>query len=623
MPRFFRAICSFTAAIILAMSVLLSHFTIVHAEDAFTVNLHSSYDVQNSGVTLIKHEFELTNQTPVTYAKNYAFTINATQLKNLKVTTGKDSLPVEIQNTTNQSTVNIFFPDKIVGQGKKRQFTMEYQSTDTAHLNGQVIEVYVPKLNTPEHYSEYKVTIITPNEFGKPVRTRPENESATTEGGQIKLDFDNVKGESITALYGKKQTFDFRVKYQLENTTGNNTVIQVALPPDTSYQKVRYQKLEPEPDQIHADADGNWIATYQVEADRKTEIELEGKVSISLLPQSQVPFTQATNQWLRAQEYWPVDNAKIKELARQYTTPEAIYTYVKTTLKYDYPRVQAKIDRLGALTALEHPDQAACQEFTDLFITIARAAGIPARRVTGYAYSENNQLRPLSLVTDVLHAWPEYYDSTKQTWIQVDPTWENTTGGVDYFHQLDFNHFVFAINGLSSTQPYPAGMYKPVTSNEKLVKVQYGQENFETTPKLAVRVERQKVFGLPLGNQFQLVVKNQTGQAWYDLPLHLSNPPNVTTTLKQDKIAQLLPFQELVIPFSSRAESWVKMQPFTLTANIGGISSHYELNAGPYLFSLLNQITVTIGVGACLVVLTIFTGSLLVRRRRRQRTLRR
>jgi hypothetical protein len=437
------------------------------------------------------------------------------------------------------------------------------------------------------------------------------------------LEFADHQGESITALYGKTQTFGYAIKYQLENTAASSNVFQVALPPDTPYQKVQYQKLEPKPDQIQRDEDGNWIATYQVEAERNLEISLEGTASITLTPQQQVPFTQPNKQWLKTQEYWPVRDHKIQDLVKTYHTPQSIYDFVKGTLHYDYQRVKEKIERLGPLTVLEHPDQAMCQEFTDLFITMARAAGIPARRVTGYAHAENTQLRPLSLVNDVLHAWPEYYDSAQQNWIQVDPTWENTTGGIDYFHQLDFNHIVFAINGLSSTQPYPAGIYKTSTGNEKLVTVQVVPEQAGITPHFDVSVERKKIFGLPLGNQFELHIKNQTGQAWYDLPLHFSGPPTVSNWSPNDKIASILPFQEVVIPFTSSSNSWFELEQFTLTVNIGGISSHYELKAGPHLFIVFNQITVTIGVGLGLVILTVLAGSVLVRGRRRQRSVRR
>src|SRR5690606_16956842 len=74
--------------------------------------------------------------------------------------------------------------------------------------------------------------------------------------------------------------------------------------------------------------------------------------------------------------------------------------------------------------------------------------------------TENDRLRPLSLVDDVLHAWPEYYDKDKKQWVMIDPTWGNTTKGMDYFNTLDFEHITFVVKGLDSEYPIPAGGYK-------------------------------------------------------------------------------------------------------------------------------------------------------------------
>jgi transglutaminase-like putative cysteine protease len=60
-------------------------------------------------------------------------------------------------------------------------------------------------------------------------------------------------------------------------------------------------------------------------------------------------------------------------------TPENIYKFVTNNLSYNYYRVKPDVERLGAKDALANPDEAICTEFTDLFITLARSAGIPAR----------------------------------------------------------------------------------------------------------------------------------------------------------------------------------------------------------------------------------------------------
>ncbi len=64
---------------------------------------------------------------------------------------------------------------------------------------------------------------------------------------------------------------------------------------------------------------------------------------------------------------------------------------------------------------------------------------MPLRKTIGFG--------PLSLIADVLHAWPEYYDQQQNVWVAIDPTWADTTGGIDYFSKLDLRHLTFAIQG--------------------------------------------------------------------------------------------------------------------------------------------------------------------------------
>jgi hypothetical protein len=194
-------------------------------------------------------------------------------------------------------------------------------------------------------------------------------------------------------------------------------------------------------------------------------------------------------------------------LAQQLGTPQAIYNYVVKNLNYDYSRVSSNKPRLGAVNVLNSPNSAVCLEFTDLFIALSRAAGIPAREIDGFAYTKNTKERPLSLVKDILHAWPEYYDFNSKTWIMVDPTWGNTTGGIDYFNTLDFDHFAFVIKGQDSSYPIPAGGYKLSQDiNTKDVNVQIG-DNFNPTVTLIPNIDLQsEVMG---GFPIDLAIKVQ------------------------------------------------------------------------------------------------------------------
>ncbi|MYA16824.1 MAG: transglutaminase domain-containing protein [Gammaproteobacteria bacterium] len=65
-----------------------------------------------------------------------------------------------------------------------------------------------------------------------------------------------------------------------------------------------------------------------------------------------------------------------------------------------------------------------CTEFADLYTTLARAAGLPARTVIGLAYLGESQ-------AFALHAWNEV--AIRGAWRGVDPTWGETRIGATHF----------------------------------------------------------------------------------------------------------------------------------------------------------------------------------------------
>ncbi|MEQ8496108.1 MAG: DUF3488 and transglutaminase-like domain-containing protein, partial [Gammaproteobacteria bacterium] len=63
-----------------------------------------------------------------------------------------------------------------------------------------------------------------------------------------------------------------------------------------------------------------------------------------------------------------------------------------------------------------------CEHFAASFVTLMRAAGVPARIVTGYQGGEFNSLADYLVIRErEAHAWAEIYDD-EAGWVRVDPT---------------------------------------------------------------------------------------------------------------------------------------------------------------------------------------------------------
>jgi transglutaminase-like putative cysteine protease len=601
---------------------VLSLFCVPQAQanENFDFNLRSSYTVMESGNTVVQQKFTITNKKPTFYVTQYSIEFGSTKLKNVKVFDEKGDLSANVVTTNNKTSIGITFADMIVGAGKSRNFTIQFESADVAIISGNVLEVYIPKLADADKYLQYQVVLQTPVRFGQPARITPASSTAVADNKYVTLTFDKLGIQGVSALFGQKQIFDFQIINNLENPTSNIGVIQISLPPDTSRQKVQYISLEPQPKEITRDDDGNWIATYEIPASKNVDIVLSGKATLSLEPINNLNLKEPGPALTQSERYWESDAPRIQEVAKKYSTPRDIYNYVVGNLSYNYNKLSSKeeVERLGALQALEQPKNAVCQEFTDLFIAMARANNIPARRATGYAYTENNRLRPLSLVEDTLHTWPEYYDATKHDWIPIDPTWGNTTGGINYFDQFDFNHLVFAINGTNSSIPYSAGSYRKERGIKNNISVSFGKETPAPVPTFQIEVNRHSLVDAVLKNQYLLTITNTTGVAWYNIPITLaSNNPKVTVSPTSTELEYLLPYQTKIIPFTAQPQHWLATEPFGLTASIQGISSNYELTAGVPIQEVVHSPYFTAGVGTCLVIIALITGCLLVFRRKR------
>ncbi len=533
---------TFVFFIITALFLLLIP-AVIKAQNEFAVDATVTYDVQDSGKTIVTHNITLENNLSNLYATNYSLGLDNIDTQNIAATDANgNSIPFDVQKDGTATKIKVNFPDAVVGKGTKRHFAISYENNSFAVRTGEIWEVSIPRLGEDTSFRSYRVVLKVPPSFGLEayISPNPESSQANDKGYVYTFNMNEVIQSGISAGFGQFQVFAFNLSYHLENPLAKNAETQIALPPDTSFQKVYLQKLDPKPDNVTVDADGNWLASYILTARQRVDVNASGSVQIfagfRTFPK---PTDMELSDNLRETEYWQVNDPRIKALATELKTPKAIYDYVSKTLTYDFNRVQPNVQRMGAVSALQNPTQAICMEFTDLFIAIARAAGIPAREINGYAYTENPELQPLSLVADVLHAWPEYYDKDKGVWIPIDPTWASTSGGVDYFDKLDLRHFTFVIHGESSVMPYPPGSYKLGSNPQKDVYVSFGK--LPDISATSLNISFSPVRTLPfLSSIYSVKIENPGPQALY----------SVYPTVYFDNKEVSRNFLELVPPFS-------------------------------------------------------------------------
>lgn len=582
-----------------------------HAATNFTTDYHVVYTIDQNGITHALLNISLTNTSSQFYASSYKMQIGFDQISNVQAKDDEGAIAPDIKKDADGYEVNLNFNKKAVGVGSKQSFTLSFDTTKLARHYGKIWEIDIPGISNPNDFSNFIIELKVPPSFGQPSYIKP----SQADKGLI-FTKETLGRSGISIAFGEKQTYKYSLTYHLRNPNLYPITSEIALPPSTNYQDVYITNMTPKPENVILDKDGNWIAQYRLTSAQKLDVQVDGNADVALTPK-QVTLTDAERKAYTSEEkYWETNNDKIRELADELRTPEAIYAYVVNTLKYDFKRVTDEKPRLGAIGALNSPNSAVCREYTDLFIAIARAAGIPAREIDGYAYTDNARQKPLSQEKDILHVWPEYYDTEKHTWVMVDPTWGSTTGGVDYFNVNDFSHFAFVLKGYSSENPLPAGGYKfsdDAISKDVQVSFTTDEPLITNTIKTDSTIPELTIAGLPIeGN---VIVKN-TGTSY--LPeqiLYLTSdtfkPGNQTLVAKG-----IPPYGKAEIPAKFDATSFLTNTKGDYTILVAGVSNVHTVTSALFFLTPLGG-GITIGLFAItILIITIKSRRLRLSRRR-------
>ena len=443
----------------------------IFAADEFNVSQQTKYQIDLSGNTTATQHIELTNNFSQIYPKEYQITLSSDNVKNI---TGSDNLGNIIHKIIQENettTINLVFNQANTGKGQITKFNLNYEIKNLAQPKGNTWEIALPENQSAGHQGQTETYINVPSSFGNLSFASVLPQNNITLNNQTELYFKSIsKPQKILLIFGDYQLFDFKFKFFLKNDSSSHKEMVIPFP-------------------IDVDPDGNFLAKYTIPPNQTTEINLDG--------QAKIIHTNLNNAEINPKlytvkkQFWDTDNPSLVNTASQLNSVKNIYDYVISNLEYKTNDYDAST-RQGAAMALNFPSQSLCTEFTDLFITLARIKDIPAREVQGFAYSNNTKIKPININTDVLHAWPQYYDTNKKAWVSIDPTWEKTTNGVDYFSDLDPNHFAFVFHGLDSQSPIPPGGYKN-NQNVKTVNVEFAkaelspqisQLNFQTVSNL-------------------------------------------------------------------------------------------------------------------------------------------
>jgi len=531
----------------LLITIYLVSFFIISCPPAkasaeFETRSRIIYQLGSRGSAEVEQKVSLTNNFSNIYPKEYQLRIEKGEIENIGANDNLGDIVKKITKNPQLTEIQLSFNQPVVGKGEKLDFEIHYSLPNFAVKKGQVWEITVPGIDDLEGVEELTLTIKVPPSFGELAYSSKPITGSETEAGWQSISYDKkqLSSQPLILAFGEFQIFNFDLKFFLENSKDQSQITEIPIPPDTAYQSIILTELTPEPETIVLDSDFNWLARYYLSPKEKKNIRAKGQAKIFPQPEN-LPFINAskTNDpslYLKADTYWEIDNPTIHELAQKVNKPKAIQELIISRMNYELGDLSS-IKRIGAVEAYRL-GKGVCTEFSDLFVALARASGIPAREIEGFAFTENQKLVSLAVDNDVLHSWAEYWDSQKSNWVPTDPTWAETTNGIDFAQGFDLGHFAFVIHGMDSDYPYPPGFYK-TDQNQKNISVEFANQLIPQpeTKLIPVLVKS--------GNNILLKIKNNSLAANYQTKVEIKTPKedqrevtiNVLPPFGEEKIA--------------------------------------------------------------------------------------
>jgi transglutaminase-like putative cysteine protease len=274
---------------------------------------------------------------------------------------------------------------------------IEIVAKETIEVNGQAIPAFKvvdknPVTPTTSYMTESGDLLRSESLFGIQIRREPK-EMALAKAG-TKTDILSLVGLRPTGLPLEKPRTLRTVKYEISG-------IARGLPQDDNIQSVTF-----------APSTGTEAKTATVTV---TTRPLPDGPTVPLYksakdaPKDLQPYLQNTL-------YVQSDQKRFKELAKEILAGETdsakaaakISAYVHKLMRPD-----PTISGFRAASDLLKEPRGVCRDYTLLYTTIARAAGLPTKQCVGIAYANG---------IFVGHAWPEVWVGNN-TWIALEPTW--------------------------------------------------------------------------------------------------------------------------------------------------------------------------------------------------------
>ena len=251
-------------------------FSVARAAD-FTTDVLATYTFDGDETAKVVIDFTLQNQTALTFVSNYQIVVPDNGISGLVIQEKNEDITKEEHTDHARRVIDLTFNNTVVGQGKRRQFALEYTARSLSVRRGSARVIRLLALPGSETWENYRVRVAVPVAWGEPQLSLPGVRQATDEG-RIAYDFQMTGQSELVLRYGESQTLQFSLRQPVANQSNYPAYREIILPGDQAGTTFVYRQLSPTPVDWTRLDDGSWRAYYLLDSGQVLDVSAEGYI---------------------------------------------------------------------------------------------------------------------------------------------------------------------------------------------------------------------------------------------------------------------------------------------------------------------------------------------------------
>ncbi len=385
-------------------------------------------------------------------------------LKSLVLKRNNTVVPFNHVFGKNKLTIKTSYPANFY-PGAQVKYVLTYKHPGLIYKNGALTEGYIHAFGPDFKFElvntkySFNTKLVIPQTYKTKYLIFPNPTNTNENATDITLEFEQSRliNQYVYLQLGKSQIYQFELTQEVTPTEAKHTGLinryELVIPRDfkngTIEQNIQIKSIYPKPTYIKQDEEGNIIGVFDFYSDITDKIIVYGYGVLNMNDEDfktevgqikDIP-REIVTQYTQPSEFWEVNDSDIIKTAESlsaynnnvYELTTSAYKFIVDSIDYSQVKKFGLNERKGAVATLKG-GAAVCMEYSDLFLTLMRARGIPSRAVFGYGYDPQK-----AGDQQEAHQWVQVYmPGLEYNWVDVDVTWGE--GGSTLIGG-DLNHF--------------------------------------------------------------------------------------------------------------------------------------------------------------------------------------